>query len=361
MSNFFDRQGQNLNKKILEVSNIERDETGTIISMEVEVIRNDGEGLTIEGTPLNAENLSKIVESVVNEEINTIPLTDLERVLSEKNSLKISQTVSDTLVLPTTGKRGCTIEWSVVDGEGISITDNLVTITQKTFIQNANVNATISYGEVIDTKNFEITVLPRETNDAEKLEEELKKLKIPEYVVESFELPIPTYAKVSWQYAVTDAYTVLGNRIIVERTSSNYKINLVGTFSYGTITTSRRYSVTVIGTNSYTPTEINSSLVQEIGNIKTLAFNVETKSLPGLYLEKEDVEDKYLKVNLNNNNSNNVLVQISETDTLNSMTATSVVEFKFNIKVYLDEFKEILIGTIPCIINYHFVSQTPED
>lgn len=361
MSNFIDRQGQNLNKKILEVLNIERDETGTVISMEVEVIRNDSEGLIIEGTPLNAENLSKIVESVVNEEINTIPLTDLERVLSEKNSLKISETVSDTLVLPTTGKRGCAIEWSVVDGEGIAITDNLVTITQKTSIQKASVNATISYGEVIDSKSFEITILPREANDAEKIDLDLKQLKMPEYVVESFELPIPTYSKVSWQYNVTDAYTVLGNRVIIQRASSNYTIRFVGTFSYGNATKSKSFSVTVIGTNSYTPTEINTSLVQEIGNIKTLAFNIETNSLPGLYLEIEDVEDNYLKVNLKNNNSNNVLVQISETDTLNLMTATSVVEFQFNIKVYFDEFKKILIGTIPCVINYHFVSQTPED
>ena len=54
MSEFIDRVSSTLNHKILDVKSVERDESGEIISMEVEVIRNDEEGLTQEGTHLNA-------------------------------------------------------------------------------------------------------------------------------------------------------------------------------------------------------------------------------------------------------------------------------------------------------------------
>ena len=361
MSNLKDRQGPNLNKKILEVLNIERDESGEIISMEVEVVRNDEEGLIEEGTPLNAKNLSEVIERIVNEEVNTIPLTDAEKVLSEKNGLKIEQIVTDTLILPSTGKRGCAIEWSVIEGEGISITDNVATITQDSVVQTAKIKATISYGEASDTKYFTIRILERELNNTEKIALDLERLNMPTYVVGSFDLPIPTYSKVSWTYGVTEGVTVLGNRVNVERATSNYSIRFVGTFSCGEATETKAYIVTVIGTESYSPNRIERSLIQETGNPKTLNINVVTSSLAGLYLEVEEVVDEYLSINIINNDSTNVSVQLTESSTLNSSTGSAALELEFNITVYLDVTKDILIGTIPCTINYYFASQTPED
>ena len=71
MNEFKDRVSSTLNHKILDVKSVERDESGEIISMEVEVIRNDGEGLTQEGTPLNADNLNNIVKGMIKDDIST--------------------------------------------------------------------------------------------------------------------------------------------------------------------------------------------------------------------------------------------------------------------------------------------------
>lgn len=54
MSKFENRESQTLNYKILDVKSVERDESGEIILMKVEVIRNDTPNEGKEGTPLNA-------------------------------------------------------------------------------------------------------------------------------------------------------------------------------------------------------------------------------------------------------------------------------------------------------------------
>lgn len=61
---FEDRVGTNLNKKILEVESVERDQAGEITLLEVKEFRNDGEGLIQEGTPLNAEKMNDIVSAM---------------------------------------------------------------------------------------------------------------------------------------------------------------------------------------------------------------------------------------------------------------------------------------------------------
>lgn len=65
MSEFIDRVSSTLNHKILDVKSVERDESGEIISMEVEVIRNDEEGLTQEGTHLNAATLNGTINNMI--------------------------------------------------------------------------------------------------------------------------------------------------------------------------------------------------------------------------------------------------------------------------------------------------------
>ncbi len=60
MIKFEDRQGANLNRKIFEVEKVERDEAGEIIRIIGTLVRADEP--EIEGTPLNAENLSLLVD-----------------------------------------------------------------------------------------------------------------------------------------------------------------------------------------------------------------------------------------------------------------------------------------------------------
>ena len=73
MSEFIDRVSSTLNHKILDVKSVERDESGEIISMEVEgtriisetKIKNNEEGLTQEGTHLNAATLNGTINNMI--------------------------------------------------------------------------------------------------------------------------------------------------------------------------------------------------------------------------------------------------------------------------------------------------------
>lgn len=64
MNSFQNRQGNNLNKKVFEVTNVQRDGTGEITSIEGNLYRNDD---GIGGTPLEATVLTEIVKSLTRE------------------------------------------------------------------------------------------------------------------------------------------------------------------------------------------------------------------------------------------------------------------------------------------------------
>ena len=61
MSEFVNRTGTNLNRKIFNVDHIQRDENGEIILIEGKLLRDDG---GIGGTPLEADELNTIVENL---------------------------------------------------------------------------------------------------------------------------------------------------------------------------------------------------------------------------------------------------------------------------------------------------------
>ena len=70
MNEFVNREGPNLNKKIFCVESVQRDATGEIISINGTLLRNDKDGITQEGTPLNAEKLNEIVKNIANKSID---------------------------------------------------------------------------------------------------------------------------------------------------------------------------------------------------------------------------------------------------------------------------------------------------
>lgn len=64
MSEFVNRTGTNLNRKVFDVESVQRDGTGEIIQIIGNLFRNDREGLTQEGTPLEARELNSVVKDI---------------------------------------------------------------------------------------------------------------------------------------------------------------------------------------------------------------------------------------------------------------------------------------------------------
>ena len=64
MNSFQNRQGDNLNKKVFQVDEVQRDGTGEIVQIKGNLFRDDSEGLEQEGTPLEAGVLTEIVKAL---------------------------------------------------------------------------------------------------------------------------------------------------------------------------------------------------------------------------------------------------------------------------------------------------------
>ena len=71
MSSFTNRKSSNLNKKILKVYDVTRDESGEITKLKVTEIRDDLP-VSNEGTPLNAENMNRIINEMIGEHTHQI-------------------------------------------------------------------------------------------------------------------------------------------------------------------------------------------------------------------------------------------------------------------------------------------------
>ncbi len=79
MNSFQNRQGENLNKKVFQVNEVQRDGTGEIVQIKGNLFRDDSEGLIQEGTPLEAETLTEIVKALAKEVSETVAKEIIEK------------------------------------------------------------------------------------------------------------------------------------------------------------------------------------------------------------------------------------------------------------------------------------------
>ena len=63
MNSFINRQVENPNGRRIEVKEVTRDNNGEIVSMDVDMYKDEGNVL-VTGTPLNAESLNEIIKAI---------------------------------------------------------------------------------------------------------------------------------------------------------------------------------------------------------------------------------------------------------------------------------------------------------
>ncbi len=156
MNKFYNRVGQNLNRKELEVVSIERDESGEITSLIVDESRFDNE-ITVEGTVFEANTVNEIIRNMILEELN---ITDSKRVTSDKNALILPDEAYSDFVLTSKGEKGTLILWEKLSGTGITIVENenIAKVTRTSSDQTATLKATLSFGSEKTTKEFIVKI-----------------------------------------------------------------------------------------------------------------------------------------------------------------------------------------------------------
>ncbi len=172
---FVDRDTEFPNRKILEVKRVERDEAGELKTMCVEETRDEGK-ITEEGTPLNAKTLNQIVSKIegiktyiteefvpkmIKEEREILIdalCTDEQKVKLDKARINIPTTVFFDFYLPSKEFFGSNIEWKIQSGEAITIQNGLAIVNTTNANQKVNLVATITNGNAVDSRVFEIDI-----------------------------------------------------------------------------------------------------------------------------------------------------------------------------------------------------------
>lgn len=359
MNKLIDRQGPNLNKKMLEVEDVERDESGEIVRLYVKEYRNDSEGLIEQGTPLNVEGLTDAVKQI----IHLFLASPTEKVAFDKENLTIPSTMAMDTPLPKKGNADCTITWEVLSGTGIRIDENSAIITKGNEVQTAQLKATISYEQVKDTKIFTITIA--EKTPAEKAREDCDNLTIPTIIIDDLTLPTrgDNGSIITWRALTSPNVTLVGNVLKVTRGQGESGAILNATVQYGTSIFIKRIEITILAlpTTTYTPKSVSEHWIQEKGNLKTKEVSITSSDEQPLYIEVVNSNSDIMLINIVNNHTPTVKFTISETSALNGMNDTGSFSITFQVKVYLDNSYIELLGTIPCTIEYYFLSTTPED
>ena len=360
MNRFTDRNVQYPNRKKLTVVETIKNYNDEIEELIVDVERNEG-NVTTEGTPLKADALNQIIQNMINTEINSIPLTDSQKLQSDLNTLNIQTKITNSLDLPVTWHRLSTISWHVKSGSGITITDNIAEITQNEFIQTAIIVATVTNGEEVGTKEFEIEIDHISFSDLDRISYDMQYTVIPTKVIDSFELPTqgPNYSTITWNLFGTNTGIVIlgGKKVICKREKNDYVITLNATFSYGTETRTKQYNVKVIGYNCYTPKTKSMSLTQQKNSPKCIDFDITATEDFDITIENNNSDDLLVEVTFIGEKTARVFIY--EKTALNMSTGNGSEIFTFNLIVKYSG--DLIVGTIPCSVTYYYSSQTPED
>ncbi len=190
-------------------------------------------------------NRAKTQEELLEE----VTLADDVRVQREKELLKLGDLscVTDNLVLPGKGALGCDITWSS-DNEKILESDGTVNRPEYG-LGDAHVilTATITYGDALDTKAFEITVAEELTEEG-KAERDADAIDLGDLnnVTDDIKLPVKGQygSKITWE---SSAPSVISSEGVVTRPrNASREVVLTAAVQNGETNTQRTFKATVL-------------------------------------------------------------------------------------------------------------------
>lgn len=157
MNSFINRQVENPNGRRLEVKEVTRDNNGEIVSMDVDMYKDEGNVLVV-GTPLNAESLNGIIKEAKEELINNL-LSSEDRVNIDTRNTTIPSTISENLTLDTKGYFKSSFTWQGDSNGVIRVKDNTLYVLKTKQDKNVTLTQTIKYNDATKTKVHNIKVL----------------------------------------------------------------------------------------------------------------------------------------------------------------------------------------------------------
>ncbi len=256
MNRFENREGNNLNRKVLEVEKVTRDGTGEILSLEVKVIRGD-DSIEKVGTPVESDSFNTIVKGMIKEGLYKLGLTDKQKNQYQVNNIEIGFEVidSDTIVLPAFTEDNLDINWSCKEVTITQIENGEVTEDRKVFIVTRTLEkdievkliATVGSGEDSARKEFNVKVLKKTLTDLEKASLDRNNISIQSVVEDDLYLPTRgTYgSEISWGSSNNSVISINGAIATVFKQNEDVEVTLTATITLGSESLTKDFNVTV--------------------------------------------------------------------------------------------------------------------
>lgn len=363
MNKFVDRNGKNLNKKKLKVLDVVRNvNNGEIDQLYVEEYRSDTVELESEGTMLNAFNMNNIITKLVLEVIDNL---DKYYVYDDAENLCLLTQITDSIYLPTEGKRGSSITWSLNSGDEVEIYPNgYLKVYNHVVDRKIVLIAQLTKGEFSTTKYIEVIVKAYNPTFRANVEFDANNLELDSYVSENFNLLTTGEcgSKISWEVVEGTGISIEENVAVVTMTRDEQTVKLKATVQYECEILTKEFIVVVKGKQTdFTPKTVDLTWVQTFGEFNQSNFEISSDNGIALYAEIENPINDCINTSLDNNSTSNIIVSLEETIDLNGLSDYPPSVFTFYVHLYLDSDKDVKIGTLKCNVTYIFLSVTPDD
>lgn len=241
MSDFTDRKGIKLNKKLITIEGIMINNEGEITTLYVNEENDDDVFVEDEGTKLEADTLNKVVSNLIKREIgNTIVNND--KVLSQdKNDFTLPAKIKKDLLLPNNASYGSKIIWSLESGDAI-LSDYLLKIEQGELNKTITLKATFVYKGLVDTKLFNVIVEALNVLSYDK-----NHLALPSETTSNLTLPLQGVngSNITWSIVSGIGISIEDGIGSISRGEQNKTVRLKATLEYENKTDEKEFDVVI--------------------------------------------------------------------------------------------------------------------
>lgn len=384
MNNFEDRQSKNINRRVLTVNSIEKDDNNEITEMVVTIGRADEE-ISVIGTELTATNISSIVNNRISEIINNSNNqndSEVQILNYILNNLNVPTTATYTFDLPGED----IITWSINDLNVSCVVLEGNTVRFLSVSEDVTVNflATCTINSTIVTKVFPILLKFQEniitqssysdewdqmsttTNKSILMVNSSKELIYVEVLGDSdlFNTIIINNSTMNPRIEITEKEELKNTQKINQTENFIFTIKVYLDSDYTTVLETRTFTINYKYQEiTITPEIFEANWVQEKGVVKHTDFTVIPCSTEAIYVEVVNYNSNLLTLTPPYNlfGGNSMRFKFEEKTNLNNMNGSTTMNLNFLVKVFLDSDRSVLIKEIPGVINYTFASTDPLD
>lgn len=335
-------------KRKLKVLDVERNQDGEITKL---VVDDEIYGDTKGATKINAENMNKIINFMINKEILT-PERFVE-IIATRLSEMVDSSYADDFTLPHVDIATCNwlLEGDYLDV--IKLNKYNADITREIADVPVKLKLEVVYKNCYTYRIVETVIKGKGLSEFDDPQEAIRELvrRVPSYLTDNYILP--TVEGITW--SLIDSYEnevrLEDNKLIILNNEGDDVAELLVTCNLGNKVGSALVRF-VLG-KKYKLSTRNIEINQSIGSPKSTGVEIYSPIGKSLYVEVSGIQGNF-DTSIFGNNTSALGVEITENEWLNSSIGSSSDNFYMTVSIYDSQDKTILYGTEVVNIRYNY-------